>query len=121
MPISDAREHLADVVNRAAYGGESTYITRRGQRLAIVMSPAQLAADRARAEQEAVVRTCRQLWRSVASANQTTRDVVRKLIDQTVEDAEDAADIAVVAASDEDQVLGTVPVPWPEAKADLGL
>ena len=49
MPISDARDHLTDVVNRAVYGGESTYITRRGQRLAIIMSPAQLAADRARA------------------------------------------------------------------------
>jgi prevent-host-death family protein len=121
MPISDAREHLTDVVNRAVYSGESTYITRRGRRLAIVMSPAQLAADQARAEQNAVVRTCRLLWESAASANQTTRDVLRGLIDKAIENAEDTADVAVVAASDEDQLLGSIPIPWSQVKADLDL
>lgn len=121
MPISDAREHLTDVVNRAVYSGESTYITRRGRRLAIVMSPAQLAADQARAEQEAVVRTCRLLWESAASTNETTRAVLRDLIDKAIENAEDTADAAVVAASDEDQLLGSVPIPWSQVKADLDL
>jgi prevent-host-death family protein len=121
MPISEAREHLTDVVNRAVYAGESTYITRRGKRLAIVMSPAQLAADQARAEQQAVLRTCRLLWQSAASANDTTRAIIRELIDKTIEDAEDTADTAVVAASDEDRIIGTVPIPWSKVKADLEL
>lgn len=121
MPISDAREHLTDVVNRAVYRGESTYITRRGRRLAVVMSPAQLAADQARAEQQAIVKTCHQLWQSAASANETTRAVLRELIDRTIEDAEDAADASVVAASDEDRAIGTIPIPWSQVKADLDL
>jgi prevent-host-death family protein len=37
MPVSDARQHLSDVVNRAAYGGEVVYLTRRGRRLAAVV------------------------------------------------------------------------------------
>lgn len=37
MPVSDARQHLSDVVNRAAYTGETTYITRRGRRLAAIV------------------------------------------------------------------------------------
>ena len=41
MAIRDARDHLADVVNRAAYGGESVYLTRRGKRMAAVV-PAEL-------------------------------------------------------------------------------
>jgi prevent-host-death family protein len=37
LPITDAREHLAEVVNEAAYGGTVTYLTRRGRRLAAVV------------------------------------------------------------------------------------
>ena len=42
LPISDARDRLADVVSRAYYAGRITYVTRRGQRLAAVV-PAELA------------------------------------------------------------------------------
>jgi mRNA interferase RelE/StbE len=45
MPISDARDHLADVVNRAVYGGTVTHLTRCGRRLAAIVSSAQLAAE----------------------------------------------------------------------------
>jgi prevent-host-death family protein len=121
MPISDARDHLTDVVNRAVYGGEATYITRRGQRLVIVLSAAQHDADQARASQQGAVIACRRLWQSAASANDTTRAVIRELIDRTIEEAEDTADLAVIAASDEDQAHGTIPIPWAEVKADLGL
>lgn len=38
VPISRARERLADVVNEAAYTGQVTYVTRRGQRLAAIVS-----------------------------------------------------------------------------------
>ena len=37
MPVTEARDHLADVVNRVAYGGESTYLTRRGRRMAAIV------------------------------------------------------------------------------------
>jgi prevent-host-death family protein len=37
MPVSDARQHLSEVVNRAAYAGEAVYLTRRGRRLAAVV------------------------------------------------------------------------------------
>jgi prevent-host-death family protein len=38
LPITDARERLADIVNEAAYTGSVTYITRRGRRLAAIVS-----------------------------------------------------------------------------------
>ncbi|MBQ1067156.1 type II toxin-antitoxin system prevent-host-death family antitoxin [Micromonospora chalcea] len=49
LPISDARDRLADVVSRAYYAGRITYVTRRGQRLAAVV-PAELAEAIERAE-----------------------------------------------------------------------
>src|SRR5260370_7294213 len=81
MPISDAREHLADVVNRAVYGGEATYLTRRGRRLALVVSAGQLAADRARAQEQAVVEACSQMWETVSGESEATRAAVRSVID----------------------------------------
>lgn len=41
MPLAEARDHLGDVVNRAAYGGEVVYLTRRGRRVAAIV-PADL-------------------------------------------------------------------------------
>lgn len=38
LPITDARDRLADVVNEAAYTGRVTYLTRRGRRLAAIVS-----------------------------------------------------------------------------------
>lgn len=38
LPITAARDQLADVVNEAAYGGQVTYLTRRGRRLAAIVS-----------------------------------------------------------------------------------
>jgi prevent-host-death family protein len=46
LSVTSAREHLADVVNRAAYSGAVTYLTRRGRRVAAVV-PAALAEDSA--------------------------------------------------------------------------
>ena len=105
MPISDAREHLADVVNRAVYGGEPTYITRRGRRLAVVASAAQLSADRARSQQQAILDTCRRLWQAAATADDATREHIRGMLDRIIEDAEH----------------GSEPIPWEQVKADLGL
>ena len=35
---AEAREHLGDVINRAAYGGERIVLTRRGKPIAAVVS-----------------------------------------------------------------------------------
>jgi prevent-host-death family protein len=37
LTISAARDHLADVVSRAAYAGRITYVTRHGQRMAAIV------------------------------------------------------------------------------------
>ncbi len=121
MPISDARDHLADVVNRAVYGGEATYLTRRGRRLALVVSAGQLAADQARAAQEAIVEACAQMWRNVAGEDEATRTAVRAVIDEAIELAEDTADKAVIIATQDDHESGAKPVAWEQVKADLGL
>jgi prevent-host-death family protein len=121
MPISEAREHLADVVNRAVYGGEATYLTRRGRRLAVVASAAQLAADEARARQDATVEACQQVWESVAGTDEATRAMVRASIDALIEKIEDIGDLAALTAAQEDYEPGTEPVPWEQVKAELGL
>ncbi|MFF5210855.1 type II toxin-antitoxin system Phd/YefM family antitoxin [Streptosporangium sp. NPDC000396] len=38
MPISEAREHLAEVVGRARYAKEETVLTHYGQPVAVVIS-----------------------------------------------------------------------------------
>ena len=43
LSVSQARDHFSDAVNRAAFGGEITYITRgRGQQRAAAIVPADL-------------------------------------------------------------------------------
>ncbi|WP_022884745.1 type II toxin-antitoxin system prevent-host-death family antitoxin [Glaciibacter superstes] len=43
LSVSQARDHFSDAVNRAAYGGEITYVTRgRGQKRAAAIVPAEL-------------------------------------------------------------------------------
>ncbi|QLQ39857.1 type II toxin-antitoxin system prevent-host-death family antitoxin [Micromonospora robiginosa] len=59
LPISDARESLADVVSRAHYAGRITYVTRRGQRLAAIV-PADLAEAIERAEDAVDVAAARE-------------------------------------------------------------
>lgn len=38
LPITEARDRLAEVVNEAAYTGKVIYLTRRGKRLAAIVS-----------------------------------------------------------------------------------
>jgi antitoxin (DNA-binding transcriptional repressor) of toxin-antitoxin stability system len=43
LSVSQARDHFSDAVNRAAFGGEITYITRgRGHQRAAAIVPADL-------------------------------------------------------------------------------
>jgi len=37
LPVTDVRDRLADVINEAAYGGQVTYLTRHGRRLAAIV------------------------------------------------------------------------------------
>ncbi|HVB94395.1 MAG TPA: type II toxin-antitoxin system Phd/YefM family antitoxin [Acidimicrobiales bacterium] len=37
MPVSDAREHLAEAIDRARTTGEPVYVTRRGRRVAVIV------------------------------------------------------------------------------------
>jgi prevent-host-death family protein len=120
MPISDAREHLADVVNRAVYGGEATYLTRRGRRLAVILSPAELAAGKARAEYAGIVKACQQMWADAAGEDEATRERLRGILDKAIAMAEDTADIGAVIAMQYDRAHGGAE-PWEQVKAELGL
>lgn len=51
LPITDARDRLADVVNEAAYASQMTYLTRRGRRVAVIM-PVEAAEAAERWEDE---------------------------------------------------------------------
>lgn len=43
LSVSQARDHFSDAVNRAAFGGEITYVTRgRNQQRAAAIVPAEL-------------------------------------------------------------------------------
>lgn len=54
LPISAARDQLSEVVNAAAYGGEITYVTRRGRRLAAIVPASLIDAIRAQEDAEDV-------------------------------------------------------------------
>ena len=40
MTVSEAREHLADVIASASRSGDPVYLTRRGKPVAVVVDPA---------------------------------------------------------------------------------
>lgn len=40
MSVTEARPELAEITNRAAYAGETTYLTKHGRRTAAVVSAA---------------------------------------------------------------------------------
>lgn len=40
MAVSEAREHLADVISSVSRSGEPVYLTRRGKAVAVVVDPA---------------------------------------------------------------------------------
>jgi len=121
MPISDARDQLADVVNRAVYGGTPTHLTRRGRRLAVVVSETHLAEEESRAREEATVAACRALWLGVQHADEPTRAAVRAVITRLMDTAEDATDVAAADAAQAERDAGAQPVRWEQVKAELGL
>ena len=121
MPISDARDHLADVVNRAVYAGTVTHLTRRGRRLAVVVSEAHLAEEDAKAREEATAAACRALWLGVRGADEGTQAAVRAVIGDLMDVAEDASDVAAAGAAMAERRVGARAVPWEQVKAELDL
>ncbi|WP_433289079.1 type II toxin-antitoxin system prevent-host-death family antitoxin [Pseudonocardia sp. CA-142604] len=59
LPISDARDHFADVLGRATYAGQITYITKRGQRVGAVV-PVEVAQAAEAAEDAHLSRLARE-------------------------------------------------------------
>src|ERR1022692_1507885 len=118
MPIPAARDQLADVVNRAVYGGTPTHLTRRGRRLAVVVSETHLADEETRAREEATAAACRALWLGVQDADERTRAAVRAVIARLMDAAEDAA---ALDAAQAERDAGPQPVRWEQVKAELGL
>lgn len=121
MPVSQARDHLADVVNAAAYGGTVTYVTRRGRRLAAIVPAHHTTVDEARAREATIAETCRRLWYGVAGADPATKSAVRAVIDQMLQDAEDAADVAAADAALAEVRAGAPTIPAEEVWAELGI
>lgn len=122
MPITEARDNLADLVNRVHYTHEVTWLTRRGRRLA-ALAPADLmeAAD-ARALEEATARVCRTLWGLVKdTSDDDERERTRRVIDQLMTDAEDRADAAAVDAARAEMDSGVESESFDELRAELGL
>jgi prevent-host-death family protein len=58
LPIEQAQEHLAEVVEEAERAGDVVYLTRHGRRVAAIVSP-ELAAEIEAAEDEADVAAAR--------------------------------------------------------------
>jgi prevent-host-death family protein len=44
IPVTQARDELADLVNRVAYAGERVILTRHGKPVAVLVSPDDLRA-----------------------------------------------------------------------------
>jgi antitoxin Phd len=59
LPISDVRDHFADVLGRATYAGQITYITKRGQRVGAVV-PVEVAEAAEAAEDAYLLRLARE-------------------------------------------------------------
>jgi prevent-host-death family protein len=122
VSISEAREHLADVVNRAIYIGEPTYLTRRGRRLAAIVPAERAAADIALEREFATVEACRELWLAVRDhADEALKGRVRATIDRLVAAVEDQADGAAADAADAASQAGAPSISHGELMAELGL
>ncbi len=81
-PIStaDARKNMAELVNRAAYGGERFVVTRHGKELVAIVPLADVTLlDRVRAFLEA--RDFEAALREIAEAGTVSWDEVRRELD----------------------------------------
>jgi hypothetical protein len=93
------------------YAGEVTHLTRRGQRVAAIVSTARLATAEAVAREDAIARVCQALWESVQDADEATRARVREVIDRALGSAEDATNPAAAETAEAELEAGAAPGP----------
>lgn len=94
---------------------------KRASAIASVASLARQRANLLKEREEALGEALRQVWLSVADADEETKAKVRETIDRLQDEAEDAADEAVIEAADAEADTGIKPVKWETVKTELGL
>jgi antitoxin Phd len=70
LPVSEARDTFADVLGRATYAGQITYITRRGRRVGAVV-PVDVAEAAEAAEDAYLSRLAREAEEELAAGAST--------------------------------------------------
>lgn len=88
-----------------AEGGKVVYLTRSGRRIAAVV-PHTVAEQNDlddpesfwEAQRDLVRAVCRRMWRTVEGEDECTRQAMREPIERTLEQIQDAADVAVASA-----------------------
>lgn len=105
LPISDARDHLTEVVARATYGGQITYITKRGRRVGAIV-PAEVAEAAEHAEDAYLARLARDAEAELA-AGAPTRALAEVIADLDLGRLDDRPD---------DQVDEATPRTMPEQR-----
>jgi prevent-host-death family protein len=90
LPISDARDHLAEVVAQATYAGQITYITKRGRRVGAIV-PAEVAEAAEHAEHAYLSRLARDADAELA-AGAPTRPLSEVIADLDLGHPDDRTD-----------------------------
>jgi hypothetical protein len=67
------------------------------------------------------VAACRALWLGVKDADERTQAIVRVVVGELMDTAEDVTDLAALDASEAERRAGAQPIPWEQVKAKLGL
>lgn len=70
LPVSEARDQLPELLNRAAYTGQVTYITKRGQRVGAIV-PVEVAEAAEQAEDEYLSRLASEAEAELAAGGTT--------------------------------------------------
>ena len=90
LPISDARDHLTDVVARATYGGQITYVTKRGRRVGAIV-PVEVAEAAEHAEDAYLSKLARDAEAELA-AGAPTRALAEVIADLDLDRPDDRSD-----------------------------
>ncbi len=82
IPISEARNHLATIVDNAQHAQEPTFLTRRGIRVAALVDAVEFERLREAAEELDDIRAVDEAWEEIEGTGQTPipwEDVKRDL------------------------------------------
>lgn len=112
LPISDARDHLTEVVARATYGGQITYLTKRGRRVGAIV-PIEVAEAAEHAEDAYLSRLARDAEAELA-AGAPTRALAEVIADLDLGRPDDRPDEATPQTMPEQR--GEPPAFAPEAE-----